>query len=46
MTEELRLAIADRKFFADQIRDGRRVEVVGVDPKTRQEERHPVRMMI
>ena len=54
MTDELRLAIADRKFLVDQIRQGRSIEVVepptrmslgadDADPTPRQ---YPVRVML
>jgi predicted transcriptional regulator len=46
LTEELRLAIADRKFFADQVREGNTIEVAVPDGSTGDRVRHPVRILV
>lgn len=43
MTEELRLAIADRKFFTDQIREGHSIQVVEGERSVRP---YPVRILV
>ncbi|MCL2482304.1 MAG: hypothetical protein FWF43_02575 [Propionibacteriaceae bacterium] len=46
VTEELRMAIADRKFFTDQVRQGNKIEVVCPPDASDVTQRHPVRMEV
>lgn len=45
VTEELRLAIVDRKYFTEQVRLGHSIHVVERQSTTHNSREYPVRMM-